>query len=52
MDGTDPGLILAWPSWACGGDMWAYGNDMEAVCAEARRLGLYLPSETDPAALL
>lgn len=41
MWGTDPGLILSWPSWCSEGDPWGYGDDMDAVRRAARTLGLY-----------
>lgn len=36
----NPALLGPWPAWVCDGDLWAYGDDMEIVRAEARRLGI------------
>lgn len=49
MWGAGPDLILAWPKWACGGDPWGYGDDMEAVREAARCLGLYHSAPSDHA---
>ena len=34
-----------WPEWVCGGDLWGYGEDMEAVREAARRLGIIQKTE-------
>ena len=31
-----------WPDWVCGGDLWAYGDDIGLVRSEAERLGLLM----------
>lgn len=35
-----------WPSWYCDGDLWGYGDDMEAVRAAARDYGI-LPANVE-----
>ena len=43
-----PAHILGpWPDWVCGGDPWGYGDDMDAVRAVARALGLVEVPEAD-----
>ena len=32
------GLFGPWPSWMCDGDLWGYGEDMQAVREAARPL--------------
>jgi hypothetical protein len=34
-----------WPDHYCGGDLWAYGADMEKVREAAHRLGIVQPKE-------
>lgn len=29
-----------WPEWVCGGDLWAYGEDMQRVRDVAKNLGI------------
>ena len=36
-----PANVLGpWPDWYCGGDLWEYGDSMQAVRDEAARLGI------------
>lgn len=34
------GIFGPWPEWICGGDLWAYGEDMQRVRDAALRLGI------------
>ncbi len=39
-----PGRALGpWPEWICGGDLWGYGEEMQAVRLAASALGLIEP---------
>lgn len=35
-----PSIFGPWPEWVCGGDLWAYGEDMQQVREAAIRLGV------------
>lgn len=39
-----PSIFGPWPEWVCGGDLWAYGEDMQQVRTAAIRLGMIQPS--------
>lgn len=34
-----------WPEWVCGGDLWGYGDDMQAVRERAAELGIVTGNE-------